>query len=378
MAWTPSDLIILVHATTWALFFTATVFLSLRVYSRVRNSGVGLQSDDWVLIAGWIFLLLASANISWLMAILLVPGSLMKITLARTHHNLQSIALGLTKTSFGITLLRLMPGGWEAKLIWVLLVTMNLQFAVHIIASWQAICGTQDQGHIGSRCWVLTQSVTFTIFSALYSAACDFILALLPWKMIFNLQMKQSERISIALALSMGFLAGVMGIMKAVQGYMLLDVRSPNYFYNQSVYWIWSMAEPNVTIISASIPVLRGFVRNVRKRTESSPSGGAYVQTGDVSGRFYNRSTVTAVKKDGKDQDAASDSSILVKGLRDGANSGGGGITSTTEVSVEYERQPEPGPVGMAVSSEARRGVEDYEMDHIAPSAKSSNRPIVM
>lgn len=46
--------------------------------------------------------------------------------------------------------------------------------------------------------------------------------------MIFNLQMKQSERISVAVALSMGVLAGVTGIMKAVQGYMLINVRSPD------------------------------------------------------------------------------------------------------------------------------------------------------
>lgn len=44
--------------------------------------------------------------------------------------------------------------------------------------------------------------------------------------MIFNLQMKQSERLSIALALSMGVVAGITGIMKAYYGYKLLDVRS--------------------------------------------------------------------------------------------------------------------------------------------------------
>lgn len=46
--------------------------------------------------------------------------------------------------------------------------------------------------------------------------------------MIFNLQMKQSERMSVALALSMGVLAGVTGIMKAYYGYELLDVTNPN------------------------------------------------------------------------------------------------------------------------------------------------------
>lgn len=157
---------VLIVAVSVQLFAVATVFISLRFYSRLRQSGVGLKADDWVLLAGWIFVLLASGNMSWLVVTFMAPKGTLKITLARVHHNLQTIALGVTKTSFGITLLRLMPGGWEAKLIWGLIITMNLQFAVHIIASWQAICGADDPGHIGSKCWNLDQSVTFTVFSA--------------------------------------------------------------------------------------------------------------------------------------------------------------------------------------------------------------------
>ncbi|KAG7071387.1 Integral membrane protein [Colletotrichum scovillei] len=366
MTWANSDLSVLVHATTWVMLFLSTVFLALRVYSRLRNTGIGLQADDWVLVAGWFFLLLASANVSWLMAVFLIRGNLLKITIARTHHNLQSVALGLTKTSFGITLFRLMPGGWEAKLIWGVIITMNLQFAIHIIAIWQAICGAPDLGHIGGdRCWRLDQSVAFTVFSALYSAICDIVLALLPWKMIFNLQMKQSERISVAVALSMGILAGVTGVMKAVQGYMLINVRSPDYLYNQAVYWIWSMAEPNVTIISASIPVLRGFVRQVRKRTESSPGAGAYIKTGDTSGRFYNRSTVTATRAEPRDQDASSDSSILVSGQQGSNASERGGITWTTEVSVEYAPRPQTGHHNGSMKKDISKSVGEFEMEPI-------------
>ncbi|KAM0277138.1 hypothetical protein ACHAQH_006032 [Verticillium albo-atrum] len=301
---------------------------------------------------------------SWLMVAFLRPGSLTKIMAARIHHNLQSIALGLTKTSFGLTLLRLMPGGWEAKLIYVLLITMNLQFAVHIIASWQAICGAPDQGHIGGdNCWKLSQSLTFTIFSAVYSALCDFILALLPWRMIFNLQMKRSERLGIALALSMGVVAGITGVMKAYQGYKLIDARNPNYLYNQAVYWIWSMAEPNVTIISASIPVLRGFVRNARVRTESNQNGGGYMKTGgSSSNKFYNSVTVTAARAEqkGADGDGDSDRSILGRGPQERSNDG---ITWTTEVSVEYETDVAE---GIATSKDTVSG-EEFEMERVAP-----------
>lgn len=53
--------------------------------------------------------------------------------------------------------------------------------------------------------------------------------------MIFSLQMKRSERIGIALALSMGILAGVTGVMKAYHGYILIDVRSPDCKWLQHI-----------------------------------------------------------------------------------------------------------------------------------------------
>ncbi|EEU38528.1 uncharacterized protein NECHADRAFT_88658 [Fusarium vanettenii 77-13-4] len=160
-----------------------------------------------------------------------------------------------------------------------------------------AICGAPDQGHIGGdNCWKLSQSVTFTVFSA-------------------------------PLALSIGVLAGITGVIKAVQGYMLIDVRSPDYLNTQAVYWIWSIAEPKVTIVSASIPVLRGFIRNVRTRTDSTPRASTYLKTGDNStGRFYNR-TVTAGRAHPEDQDGASDSSILGRSPQDRDGGSGGGIT---------------------------------------------------
>ncbi|KAF5021263.1 hypothetical protein F66182_6661 [Fusarium sp. NRRL 66182] len=388
MAWAQQDLTLLVNTTSWItdpdatqMFAVSSIFLGLRSYSRIRIVGVGLRADDWVLVVGWVFLLITTAVTSWMMVQYFSGGTV--IYLGRIHQNLQSIALGVTKTSFGITLLRLMPSGWQAKVIWATLITMNLQFAIHIIATWQKICGTDDQHHIsGDKCWHLYQSVTFSVFSAAYSAACDFILALLPWRMIFNLQMKQSDRIGVAVALSMGVLAGIMGVMKAVQGTKLTDVMNPDCKsrilfpkavkvhvsntpslvadrYIQCVYWVWAMSEPNVTIISASIPVLRGFMRNPRTRSGSKgQKAGTYLKTGDNStNRFYNRSVVTSARPDLKDHDNASDSSILGESSSERMPRSEEGITWTHEVTVEYETQP--------VTQMKGPRAEEYELDHM-------------
>lgn len=92
------------------------------------------------------------------------------------------------------------------------------------------------------------------------------------------------------------------------------------------------MAEPNVTIISASIPVLRGFVRNVRKGTTSgSHPAGAYIRTGDNSHKIYGARSTNRTRSDGHNADGESDTSILRHS--DGVEPG---ITRRTEIKVEY------------------------------------------
>ncbi|ORY59307.1 uncharacterized protein BCR38DRAFT_489040 [Pseudomassariella vexata] len=179
------------------------------VTRQLRNCGIGLWTADWL----WRHESSARRSLHPNVAdTRLSDVQHLIITLARAQLDLQSVALGPTKPSFAFTLLRLMPGGWEAKAIWMLIVIMNLQFAVHVMATWQTICGVpswSDVLHLESRCWTLKQSITFSVFSALYLVLCDFVLALLLWKLVFSLQMKRSEKLGVAIALSIGILAGI-------------------------------------------------------------------------------------------------------------------------------------------------------------------------
>ncbi|KAM0561946.1 hypothetical protein ACHAPJ_002387 [Fusarium lateritium] len=152
-----------------------------------------------------------------------------------------------------------------------------------------------------------------------------------------------------------------MGVMKAVQGTKMMDVFNPEYQYIQCVYWVWAMAEPNVTIISASIPVLRGFMRSPRTRSGSKgQKAGTYLKTGDNSAsRFYNRSVVTTTRPDPKDNDNASDSSILGGSSSDRVPRSDEGITWTHEVTVEYESQ-------LPAHMKSPR-TEAYEMGNMRP-----------
>jgi len=43
----------------------------------------------------------------------------------------------------------------------------------------------------------------------------DISLALLPWKVLWNLQMRTAEKIGVGVAMSLGILAGVTSILRA-------------------------------------------------------------------------------------------------------------------------------------------------------------------
>jgi len=60
-------------------------------------------------------------------------------------------------------------------------------------------------GGTSSRCPRIYDQ-ELTLWLAAYSAAVDFALALLPWKLLLGLRLRRAEKLGAAIALSMGVL----------------------------------------------------------------------------------------------------------------------------------------------------------------------------
>ncbi|RYP78188.1 hypothetical protein DL771_000665 [Monosporascus sp. 5C6A] len=88
----------------------------------------------------------------------------------------------------------------------------------------------------------------------------DILLALLPWKVIPNLNMRRTEKIGVALAMSMGIFAGAAATVKVIQ---FRSVSGGDFTYEGTSLVIWGITEAAVTIAAASIPQLRVLVREV-------------------------------------------------------------------------------------------------------------------
>jgi hypothetical protein len=113
----------------------------------------------------------------------------------------------ISKTSFVFTLLRIVTGRLR-WVLWFAMISMNLITVVQIICllvQCQPISAAWDPRVIGT-CWPLATILAVSVFTSAYSASMDIILSLLPWKVIWGLQMRTRERIGVCIAMSMGVL----------------------------------------------------------------------------------------------------------------------------------------------------------------------------
>jgi hypothetical protein len=89
----------------------------------------------------------------------------------------------------------------------------------------------------------------------------DIVLAIIPWKIIWSLTMNKKEKFGVLVAMSMGIFAGVTSIVKITT---LPGIGNSDFTEATTQLVILATAESAITIMAASIPILRALIRDVR------------------------------------------------------------------------------------------------------------------
>ena len=113
------------------------------------------------------------------------------------------------------------------------------------------------RSNVPGTCWDKNKLGKFQLFAAYYSAILDFVLAFIPWQILKDLTMKRREKVGVAVAMSLGAVAGATGIVKSV---MVVHMTDPDITYSRVDLTIWTLAEPAVSIMAISIPVLYVYI----------------------------------------------------------------------------------------------------------------------
>ncbi|RYC53887.1 hypothetical protein CHU98_g12320 [Xylaria longipes] len=241
-----------VEACVWSLAILAAGWLALRLYLKLRKHR-GLWWDDHFLVISW------------------VKHENMPTMLPHSHNFLAGIfsilAAAISKTSFALTLLRI-SNGWVKCVVWFAISTVNVVMGLSIIFNWVQCTPLEKNFNIflPGSCWPATTLIGYNAFVAAYSGVMDILLALLPWKIIWKMNMSRKERAGIISFVKIYALTGTFHAnLGKTHRYLFIRNKNDtlNLFADSSIQLtVLSIAETSITIMAASIPILRALARD--------------------------------------------------------------------------------------------------------------------
>lgn len=205
-----------INVVVWVMTFVATCLLAMRLYIKFRGQK-GLWWDDHALILSWVMLLAYAGTTTFCVHVGLGShGGSSNIQVSALQLGVvistvfSTLGAAWSKTSFAVTLLRITRDGdrsiyWA---IWCVIITMNVVLAFNAIIGF-IWCDPPQAAwslHVDAKCWDRAVVVRYTVFGAAYSAAMDFLLAMVPWFVIMKLSIKRKEKLGVAFCMSLGIL----------------------------------------------------------------------------------------------------------------------------------------------------------------------------
>ncbi|KAH6847225.1 hypothetical protein B0I37DRAFT_308884 [Chaetomium sp. MPI-CAGE-AT-0009] len=258
-----------INLVIWFLTALSSAFLALRVYCKFLRHR-GLWWDDYLLIASWVALVADCAFISACVSLgfgrPFRQFDFNNLDVFLLYSNLAgsfSILAALwSKTSFAVTVLRI-SSGWTKAFVWSIIITVNACLAVAIVITWAQCTPIVKVWRpvLEGVCWPKEIQIRYNIFTAVYSGAMDIVLAVVPSKIIWTLTMNRKEKVGVMVAMSMGVFAGVISLAKTSQ---LPSISNATFTESTTQLVLLGAAEPAITVVAASIPILRALVRDAR------------------------------------------------------------------------------------------------------------------
>ncbi|PSR82218.1 hypothetical protein BD289DRAFT_484015 [Coniella lustricola] len=308
----------------WTLFLGASVFLALRLWCKITRRH-GLWYDDYILIAAYLTLMITDI----LITIEYATGYSLGSWDDRMHILIDISSIGtvigqaVSKSAFGITLLRMIDKKWQAVFIVFCIISMDGIALSKCIFEWARLCGDDDyQQWYRPKGWCLYKSFSteWKEIGNIYNIIMDFIFAMFPWLLTWRLKLQRDEKIALCITLSLGIIVAVITAVRTWwKDTPLMDTHDEWYMWRDAMSEIWYSGEVAGTIIVQCIPVLRPFVKDLH----TSLTSRRLEATEPTKGSTWLDSKSMGEKK------------VLVTITRDEENPHGAGVYELSDISEE-------------------------------------------
>ncbi|KAL2167101.1 hypothetical protein VTG60DRAFT_1692 [Thermothelomyces hinnuleus] len=305
------------------------IFMSLRFYCKIlAGDKKSFGMDDGVLVFSWalylVFIIISIQVTHWGLGKHLTevdPTVLPKLPYYLPIAQFFAVwCIAVSKSSFILTLIRLVAELWQKIALWFMLITINASMGSISIVQFFQCPVPPTPGCVDGNI-----VIALGVYAAGYSALMDLVLTAFPTLVIWNLQMKKREKVGIIASMSLGVVAGAVGIYKSST--IPAVSRSADFTHGTAPVLIWLVAEFTATAIACSIPFYRPLVRRTSsgKRSKGSSS---YAMSAMGKGRHSKLSSKTDIKAGHDDQGSDKDSLPL---------NARGGVHRTDVFTLEYD-----------------------------------------
>ncbi|RDW59065.1 hypothetical protein BP5796_11989 [Coleophoma crateriformis] len=269
---------------TVSIAFTVLVWIavSLRCYVRlllIRE----FKLDDW-------FILVATSGFTVMTSFIFVGVQyglgmhnqalpLKKEILALKYQALATIVyiadMAFLKVSIAIFLLRIAV---SSRYIWILRVSIGIVVTwTTAIFLYNVFQCTPVQGQwditIGAKCVSGSSYVSAAYAFSILAVLSDWLYALIPIPMIWKVKMNTQTKFSVMVILALGIFASVATLVRLV--YLANVANFDDILYTATDTMLWTIAEPGIGIIAASVMTLRPLLRAMKVSgfSTAEPSG---------------------------------------------------------------------------------------------------------
>ncbi|KAJ4414296.1 hypothetical protein N0V82_008025 [Gnomoniopsis sp. IMI 355080] len=274
----------------WAEVGVATLFVAMRFYTRFTMRSIG--ADDWTILLTLVMFMATMA----LCSVLVHYGLGRHITTLPVQEQAKFAKWSWIVQPFGIMTLvpgkisvvlllqRLMPPNtrWWRVFLWVNMAILTIVMVVASIISF-AQCDPPRalwEQVPNAKCWDPNLQADWATFGSAYSSFLDFVLALFPVMIVWDLKLSRRKKIALSVLLGFGILSGICAAIKTAKS-RELSIRSDASWAEVPLY-LASASEIFLNIVCASVPTLKPLFDNLTKGIPIMPTGPS---SGGYSGR---------------------------------------------------------------------------------------------
>ncbi|QQK42525.1 integral membrane protein [Penicillium digitatum] len=338
----------------WALGGVAIIVVVLRVFAKARLRHFGL--DDLIMIVSLSFAL--AASISLTIAVVDYgfasgrPG--VDEATAIMYYTIEEVC-SVTSTCLGRVafILYLLPVLSTRKVfkisLWVLFalqITANSVMVILILSQCHDIRGVWDPKY-ATNCTEDYIQLRFGYFLCFCNSSADLLLAVFPCYIFWDLKLKPMIKFSLMVLTSLGVVATIGAIMKAVY---LQEILTWDGTANAIKLTCWAMIECYLVIITASVPCLRSLVVSSVRQMFASDKSTTFPFTSSYRKKTATHQRMTNFEASGSRQNIFSGArgediemgttraSVNANGSEDGREGAPDGIGKTVDISITWEQ----------------------------------------